>query len=1077
MQIGLKASGGKFLRAGFVGVAGLFSTFACLAQTYSQTEVITYSDNTSKWVLGQVARSTVDGSVVSEVEFNSNAQPKTFKSFGKLQQSLTYHADGNVATVTDGNNNVTTLGGWTRGIPRSIEFEDGSSRAATVDGVKGWLTSVTDELGYTTSYTYDPMGRLATIAYPAEDSGPWKETTQLFELVNGMEYGIQAGHWRQTVATGDGKKLTYFDALWRPLLVHEYDAADKSGTQRFQRFAYDPEGHVIFASYPGVSHEVDTGTWTEYDSLGRTTVVSQDSELGLLTTLTDYLDGFQTRVTDAKENQTTTAYRAYDQPTFQWPVGIAHPEGVYTEITRNTFGNPLTMTRRNSDGSVALTRSYTYNNFQELCRSLDPETGATLKGYDGFGNLAWSASGLTAGTPCEASGNTAAILARRITRTYDARNRLETLSFPDGEGNQTWDYTPDGLPSRIVTTMLSDTHIVTNRYTYNRRRLLATETQELTGWGAHTLAHTYDANGHLASLIYPASYLGSIVDYDPNALGQPTKAGIFASDVTYHPNGAIKAFTYGNGLKHTLTQNPRGLPDTSCDFASTCNTAAVLNDGYDYDRNGNVMSISDGRADHPGNRTMTYDDLNRLTSTVSSDMFGTATYTYDVLDNLTRVRVTGGNRIRDHYYCYDAKWQLTNVKTNGCTGETITGLGYDLQGNLAQRNEVIHKFDYGNRLREVVNRENQYWYDGFGRRVASNRLVNGSGVLRSVYGLDGKLLFTQDQGEAKRREYIYLGGNLLAERSLPNSGAATPVNIRYQHTDALGSPVAITNESQMVVEETKYEPYGWAANRLPRNGPGYTGHHEDAATGLVYMQQRYYDPILGRFLSRDPVNADASTGANFNAYWYANNNPYRFSDPDGRQSWEKIKEFILPSTTALGSRGEPGTAASNLTGAAKQGFNQLSSAAGMASGNPAAMINAPQLPIASNELAGAAIVEVGTAAAGAFTGLATRAGNLPSRFGDLTKAEAKAIQSVVNQAGRPLDVVGSAASGTRRGVGTDLPIGKGPGTRSDIDYTTAGSNSGNFDGLQQNLPSLAPHGILQGAPDAGLPSIRFEPKP
>lgn len=48
------------------------------------------------------------------------------------------------------------------------------------------------------------------------------------------------------------------------------------------------------------------------------------------------------------------------------------------------------------------------------------------------------------------------------------------------------------------------------------------------------------------------------------------------------------------------------------------------------------------------------------------------------------------------------------------------------------------------------------------------------------------------------------------------------------------------------------------------------------------MQQRYYDPMIGRFLSTDPVTANSATGANFNRYWYANNNPYKFTDPDGR---------------------------------------------------------------------------------------------------------------------------------------------------------------------------------------------------
>ena len=56
----------------------------------------------------------------------------------------------------------------------------------------------------------------------------------------------------------------------------------------------------------------------------------------------------------------------------------------------------------------------------------------------------------------------------------------------------------------------------------------------------------------------------------------------------------------------------------------------------------------------------------------------------------------------------------------------------------------------------------------------------------------------------------------------------------------------------------------------------------DRETGLTYMQQRYYDPQIGRFLSVDPVTANSGTGANFNRYWYANNNPYKFIDPDGR---------------------------------------------------------------------------------------------------------------------------------------------------------------------------------------------------
>ena len=106
--------------------------------------------------------------------------------------------------------------------------------------------------------------------------------------------------------------------------------------------------------------------------------------------------------------------------------------------------------------------------------------------------------------------------------------------------------------------------------------------------------------------------------------------------------------------------------------------------------------------------------------------------------------------------------------------------------------------------------------------------------------------------------------------------------VEYIHTDALGSPVAITNEAGQVIERTDYEPYGSMIGKANNDRPGYTGHVMDSATGLTYMQQRYYDPSIGRFLSVDPVTAYEKPLTNFNRYVYGLNNPYKFTDPDGR---------------------------------------------------------------------------------------------------------------------------------------------------------------------------------------------------
>ena len=76
----------------------------------------------------------------------------------------------------------------------------------------------------------------------------------------------------------------------------------------------------------------------------------------------------------------------------------------------------------------------------------------------------------------------------------------------------------------------------------------------------------------------------------------------------------------------------------------------------------------------------------------------------------------------------------------------------------------------------------------------------------------------------------------LASSALAVSALAQTTTVEYIHTDALGSPVAVTNAAGAVVERQVYEPYGAGVTRGPNDGPGFTGHVEDSATGLDYMQ-------------------------------------------------------------------------------------------------------------------------------------------------------------------------------------------------------------------------------------------------
>lgn len=119
--------------------------------------------------------------------------------------------------------------------------------------------------------------------------------------------------------------------------------------------------------------------------------------------------------------------------------------------------------------------------------------------------------------------------------------------------------------------------------------------------------------------------------------------------------------------------------------------------------------------------------------------------------------------------------------------------------------------------------------------------------------------------------------------------------VEYYHTDALGSVVAATDESGGVLWREAYQPFGKRIDNevsSKDNTPFYTGKPHDDGTGLSYFGARYYDPFVGRFLGTDPVDVDPNNLHSFNRFAYANNNPYTFVDPDGRNP-KLILDFAL----------------------------------------------------------------------------------------------------------------------------------------------------------------------------------------
>ncbi len=249
---------------------------------------------------------------------------------------------------------------------------------------------------------------------------------------------------------------------------------------------------------------------------------------------------------------------------------------------------------------------------------------------------------------------------------------------------------------------------------------------------------------------------------------------------------------------------------------------------------------------------------------------------------------------------YDSENRLVSHRDSGGPNRTLT---YDNRGALSVSEEVLlgcNVTQLGG-LFFTYSRTNQplyisgtasgtYRYDGNKRRVKA--VVDGK-TIYNVYDQSGTLVHIDNQGDItdptdnKLTDYI---GKFVRIKTA--NGTDTPT---YLHMDHLGSAQTGTSTNGTVAwrEHPKgtssltlraqYMPFGETMTNPLSNADlaGYTGHIKDSATGLNYMQARYYDPLIGRFLSIDPVGFSPGAPYMFNRYTYVNNDPLNMIDPTG----------------------------------------------------------------------------------------------------------------------------------------------------------------------------------------------------
>ena len=236
---------------------------------------------------------------------------------------------------------------------------------------------------------------------------------------------------------------------------------------------------------------------------------------------------------------------------------------------------------------------------------------------------------------------------------------------------------------------------------------------------------------------------------------------------------------------------------------------------------------------------------------------------------------TGTNMVQVVASDYSSHSQTNNyqvVVTNNGVVETLT---YDLNGNLSSEVTAtttnVYQWDAANRLVSIAGPTNQslFIYDGYGRRAQIIEMQNGLPVGTNMFVWDGQILAEQRDNTGVNVTKRFFG-----------QGEQISGSNYYITKDHLGSIREMIDSSGTIQARYDYDPYG---RRTKCSGSldadfAFTGFYYHSVSGLYLTLYRAYDPNVGKWLSRDPLLEILSV----NLYNYANNDPVRNIDPDGR---------------------------------------------------------------------------------------------------------------------------------------------------------------------------------------------------
>jgi len=465
--------------------------------------------------------------------------------------------------------------------------------------------------------------------------------------------------------------------------------------------------------------------------------------------------------------------------------------------------------------------------------------------------------------------------------SYDDQGRVILETYEDGD---TVSYAYDNTGA-LATVTDSESGIKTSYY-YDLTDRLAMYTEKGSGYN-HVVQNKYDEKNRLTQRNEIAGTMSAaeFYYYDDDNRVTSIIQGSIEEYYTYDAFGRTTQRKTQNGTSTVLTENltyrtvsgaPTGQVSTLSSVASGYNGSL----SYTYDDNGNILSVSDGTY----TTSYVYDTANQLTRENNQAAGKTWTWTYDGAGNIQNRKeyayTTGtlGAVQQQVNYLYDSTWGDLLTSYNG------TAITSDAIGNMLSDGTWNYTWQHG-------------------RELAS--MTDGSTTWSFTYNADG--LRTGRSDGSTNYKYFYIDGKLshmligssYVHFAYDTSGS--PIWMRYNGsryyyvTNLQGDVVAILDSTGAPVVQYTYDAWGKVlsitgtmADSIGIINPLlYRGYIYDHDTGLYYLQSRYYNPEIGRFICADAFVSTGQDVIGYNMFAYCGNNPTCRRD-DAGEAWELV---------------------------------------------------------------------------------------------------------------------------------------------------------------------------------------------